>query len=292
MRTLQNQVNHTNCYQDSQVYLYISPLVTEFKVSSPFVSSGGVEVKRGKIKGFSAKSRMRLIKLLLSLEKPPVVMITLTYPEEWVKDPERWKRDIDTWFKRVERKFKDYWFVWKLEFQKRGAPHFHLLGSFGDDVVVDDELRAWVSRSWYEVVNSGDEKHLKAGTRVDVLDGKKKVKMYVCKYVSKEEPLKFGYVGRWWGKVGNVPSVVKLGVRLQYREAVLVRRILKRWLRSIRVKSSGRRLGYYYWLKKHFRSSFAVFVDWVTIIRLLKFIVGSCIEFLQVRPVVDYRLIL
>ena len=291
MSKLQNHLNNTNCYQDSQVYLYISPLVTEFKVSSRSVSSGRVQAKRGKIKGFSSKSRGRLIKLLMSLEKLPAVMVTLTYPEKWPEDPKRWKRDLEVWWKRVKRRFEDPNFIWKLEFQKRGAPHFHLLGSFGDGVEVNKELMEWVSKTWYEVVGSGDEKHLKAGTRVDVLDSKKKIRMYVCKYISKEEALKFGCVGRWWGKLGNVPSVVKLAVGLQYKEAVLVRRILKRWLRSIRLKS-GKRSRYYYWVKKHFRSPFSVFLDWVSVIKLLKFVIPYPIEFLQVRPLVDYRLIL
>jgi len=228
----------------------------------------------------------------MSLEKLPEVMVTLTYPEKWPEDPRRWKRDLEVWWKRVERAFPDANFIWKLEFQKRGAPHFHLLGSFGEGVGIDDNLKAWVSRSWYEVVNSGDEKHLKAGTRVDILDSNKKIKMYVCKYISKEEALKFGCVGRWWGKLGNVPSVVKLAVRLQYREAVLVRRILKRWLRSIRLKKSGKRSRYYYWLKKHFRSGFRVFLDWVTVIKLIKFIMPYPIELWQVRPVADYRVLL
>ena len=288
--------------QDSQAYLLISPLITCFKDCSCYrynPRSGG---KRGEIKGFSSASRRRLIRFLFSLEKPPEVMVTLTYPGEWEVDYHKWKRDLDVFFKRVARKFSDYWFVWKLEFQKRGAPHFHLLGSFGDDVVINQALKEWVSRVWYEIVGSGDEKHLKAGTNVEVLDSNKKVRAYVCKYISKEdmpkdENGKEVKVGRWWGKSGNIPARCVVSVQLEYDKWVMVRRLVKRWVKAKARQSLKKWLSlpswkrgafrgfkFWKWLKKYHRANWYIYIDMVTMVRLIKAVCGFVLEFVQVQP--------
>ena len=293
---------NSSYHEDSQAYLYISPLVTSFKWNARQNSknAGG---RRGEIKGFSSASRRRLINFLFSLEHPPEVMVTLTYPEKWEADYHKWKRDLDVFFKRVARKFPEYWFVWKLEFQKRGAPHFHLLGSFGKGVVVNQALKEWVSRAWYEVVNSGDEKHLLAGTNVEVLDSNKKVRAYVCKYVSKEDVPKAEdgkeiKVGRWWGKSGSVPAVVRIAIRLNYSEWVIVRRLVKKWVKAqarqnlerwlkLPLRKRGsifRGFKFWKWLKKFYRSNWYIYIDMVTMVRILKAVCGFVLEFIQIRP--------
>ncbi len=57
-------------------------------------------------------------------------MVTLTYPGEWqsvAHDGASVKRHMVLWRKRFQREWgepADY--IWKLEFQRRGAPHIHL----------------------------------------------------------------------------------------------------------------------------------------------------------------------
>ena len=53
--------------------------------------------------------------------------------------------------------------MWKLEFQERGAPHFHCFVGLPE---CEEELRAWLLRQWYEVVGSGDERHLFYGVDI------------------------------------------------------------------------------------------------------------------------------
>ena len=67
--------------------------------------------------------------------------------------------------------------VMVLEFQERGAPHFHLLYN---DVELDKKA---VSLAWYRIVDSGDEKHLKAGTSVEHLRNQHAAESYVSKYL-------------------------------------------------------------------------------------------------------------
>jgi len=233
--------------------------------------------KRGKITGFSSASRRRLLKTLFSLTEYPEHFITLTYPKEFPLDSRKWKRDIDTFEKALKRAFPRAWFVWKLEPQKRGAPHFHLLGSFRQTSLTYRALCEWLSYTWYRIVGSGDVKHLKAGTNIKLPDSKVAVRKYISKYTGKtftldDLPDCWGEPGRFWGIIGraNFPKRDALYLDLDFNEFVQVRRFLKRWLRSIarRIRKGKKRLLSYSNRVKN-SCSFFVFIDCGVILRFI-----------------------
>jgi hypothetical protein len=130
-----------------------------------------------------------------------MLFVTLTYPREWPGDWHRWKRDLEVFLRRVGRTFPHAGAVWKLEPQRRGAPHFHLVVCG-----VPHIGKTWLSRSWYEVVGSGDERHLRAGTQVEAVQSHRGVISYAAKYATKtaEAPEAWDAgVGRWWGTFGR-----------------------------------------------------------------------------------------
>lgn len=90
--------------------------------------SGGS--RRGSVLQFSKKSRLRLLELFNRLDwdyyTSPVVFITLTYGQRWPK-PEQAKKHLTAFLKRVRRAFPESAAVWRVEMQKRGAPHWHLM---------------------------------------------------------------------------------------------------------------------------------------------------------------------
>ena len=109
-------------------------------------------------------------------------MVTLTYPGDWeVVAPEGTsvKRHMVLWRKRFQREYGEpARYIWKLEFQRRGAPHIHLwmappmsLGRSGRG------FAQWLSETWAEVVDHPDAeqkaRHLLAGTAIDVRNGLK-----------------------------------------------------------------------------------------------------------------------
>lgn len=198
------------------------------KVSKPKFKTlcrkgGGI---RGKA-GFSVKSRRRLMQTLSRVKRSETpIFLTLTYPGQYSSDPKRWKRDLDCFWRRLVRRYPHASAIWKLEFQKRGAPHYHIF-VWG---VPYAYLRGFVAVNWFEVVGSGDIRHLQAGTRVEYLRSVRGTFYYAGKYISKSEAA-IEDVGRWWGVLGAefMPwgELIKRG--LNYSQAVELMRAMRRF---------------------------------------------------------------
>lgn len=204
--------------RDGLVY---GPYLTERRAPSLISARGGACTKlrrpfarprrqpphatRGKVREFTRRSRTRLQQTLCAMPVAHVgrglLFVTLTYPREWPGSWPVWKRHLDTMAKRLARKFGAFGAVWKLEPQRRGAPHFHLLV-----VGVPFIAKAWLSQAWYEVVRSRDPRHLAAGTQVQLARSHRGVVSYAAKYTAKYQALPESWqegVGRWWGVYGR-----------------------------------------------------------------------------------------
>jgi hypothetical protein len=201
--------------------------------------------KRGRVREFSSKSRLGLQLLAADLQavvKKPDLMITLTYPGQWRSATTDWscrcevsqgcsdvpcicdfspsgktcKKHLRAFRERLARYLKDcglsWWgALWFLEFQTRGAPHFHLLlFGFGFSLLELSNVQRWCSRSWSEIVNHSDpeqrRKHRLAGTRVERCRAEHfgYALKYAAKLEQKSVPLEFANIGRFWG-VWNTP---------------------------------------------------------------------------------------
>lgn len=167
---------------------------------------------KSEITEFSKRSRRNLAFVVSNTEVRFTRMITLTYPEEYPRDGKIVKRQLNSFLVWLRRKgIEEY--LWFLEFQKRGAPHFHILIS--GECKID---RMEVSTKWFNTVGSGDEKHYLAGTRIE--RGKKSggLHKYAIKYsqklYQKNVPPDYESVGRFWGCSGGVypqePYVIKV----------------------------------------------------------------------------------
>lgn len=190
---------------------------------------------RGDCKGFGSRSRSRLMRSLAKVRTEGMIsyFITLTYPSVWSDDWKVWKRDLKVWRDRLVR----HWpmvagGVWRVEFQKRGAPHFHLILWCSSEIPLEP-FKTWLSQSWYDVVASGDTKHLRAGTQVRRLDGRRAIRIYVSKYVAKvPDGLQPDGWGRNWGFFGkaNLNDEAYLEADVTDNEYVVLRRIIRRWV--------------------------------------------------------------
>jgi hypothetical protein len=172
--------------------------------------------KRGTVNTFSRQSRARAIQTLQSIDKKKIstriFFVTLTYPEVFPHLHSSCKKHLDTLSKRIARTFPESFFFWRMEYQKRGAPHFHLILFFPDSYITPDtalnSVRAWFSASWYEICNTGDPKHLLAGTNVSLMRSWKGISHYASKYFAKVDQTESkctlkDQAGRFWGIFGR-----------------------------------------------------------------------------------------
>ena len=146
-------------------------------------STGGV------ITEWSRRSRSAMCRTFAELDYTPLVesgrvpvMVTLTYPGDWeivAPDGASVKRHMVLWRKRFQREYGEpARYIWKMEFQRRGAPHIHLWmappispGRSGRG------FAQWLSETWAQVVDHPDleqkARHRLAGTAIDVRNGLK-----------------------------------------------------------------------------------------------------------------------
>lgn len=187
--------------------------------------------RRGKVKGFSRSSKLRLLRKVSKVRTDaPAVFATLTYPASY-PDVQTAKRHLNAIGKRLLR-LGQYGFFWRFEYQRRGAPHFHLI-VYGVKHV--HRFRRWLAQAWYEVCGSGQVEHLSAGTQADWVRTHRGVMHYAAKYLSKT-----GGKQKWDSETGEV-SIVDDG-----RQWGIVGRQHIPWAEMVRViisTQAGYRLG-------------------------------------------------
>lgn len=200
--------------------------------------------RRGKIVGFSRAARRRLTDRLMRVPWADIVqpdkhakearayLVTLTYPKEFPQSPGVYKAHLDNFHRALSYvKQNRYGAIWRLELQKRGAPHYHILLTF-DSPVDRHRLSVWVKRTWYRVVGSGDVKHRAWGSDVRPLytpaGARFALMRYLIKYLGK--PVTEGTeIGRCWGEWGTLATVVRCAVVFATYESWVefVRRVRK-----------------------------------------------------------------
>lgn len=196
--------------------------------------------KRGMISDFSHNSRKRLMQFCSSLNIEKIGLpdfVTVTYPSEWPEESTEWKKHLQIFFKRLDREFPGCALIWRLEPQKRGAPHFHM-AVWGAGRIMTSEGKQWLSRQWFEVVGSGDEKHLRAGTSVEPVETWEKWISYVSKYMAKvgdkSRKQVFDYdVGRYWGVRNKKRLQVDIEIlEVSVEKFIRIRRVLKKMMNA------------------------------------------------------------
>lgn len=168
--------------------------------------------KRGEVTQFSAGACARMRRYLRTSLSSYTFFVTLTYPAFYPSDGRTVKNHLRRFCQEVFRRRKRLGFFtkndsifWFLEFQARGAPHFHLFTTMAIE-------KDWLSSTWFRIVNSDDDKHLRAGTQIQAIRaGRGGVCAYAAKYAAKsnqkEVPKEYLNVGRFWGICGRRGTV-------------------------------------------------------------------------------------
>jgi hypothetical protein len=228
---------------------------------------------RGEVQQFSRKSRHRLLTFVNSIDRRVVAaervwFVTLTYPRRWPGNWQVWKDQLDAFVKRLQRRWGRLGVVWKLEPQKRGAPHFHLLVYVSPEMAWGmtqtgrafrrgrmvtmwqggqlSAFRKWASRAWFLTVGSGDRRHLKAGANTEPMCSWRQCVAYAGKYLGKDcvfcdaatgEVLP---AGRFWG-IRNREAWPIEEVTTDVGEEVFikVRRTLRKYIERVERRPAG-----------------------------------------------------
>lgn len=162
-------------------------------------SGGG---HRGIVTEFSSQSRLRMLRKLARIAPKRVVFITLTYPQRWAS-PQRAKQHLRALLERIRRRFPQSSAFWRLEFQERGAPHFHLL-FFELPFLPFAELRRW----WADIINAYVDDTLPR-VRIEKINSRRGAFYYCAKYTAKLADQSgssaffildtYLHAGRFWG---------------------------------------------------------------------------------------------
>lgn len=190
------------------VEVYRSDLVVLRKGWAP----PGARETRSEIKTFSKASRQRLAFVASNTDIRFTSMLTLTYPREFPNDGKDVKRNLNTFLTYLKRRVDGLDYLWFLEFQRRGAPHIHLLLR---GMRVSKVNQAWVSNTWYRICATGDVRHLAAGTRLERVRKPDGARRYALKYAYKMKqkvvPENYRNVGRFWGHSRSVkPTLTRV----------------------------------------------------------------------------------
>jgi hypothetical protein len=214
--------------------------------------------------------------------------LTLTYPGIWSPDPKQWKRNLDNVRAAVARHWGKTEWVWKLEPQRRGAPHFHLLAYLPESITKDlkpfknrknckrwrgsklTEFRKWCDDTWYRIVGSGDERHRRAGVQVQIASAAAAAR-YAGKYIGKEcqfvdpETGEILSPGRFWGRKNRgILPVKEHSTMTTWKAAMRIARQARRYTQH---KQKERRINTRF--HEHNHATFKYLIPWDVVRQIL-----------------------
>lgn len=230
---------------------------------------------RGRVTSWSQRSRSKMTERLNSLDYTPMVsrgapaLLTVTYPGEWLAvapNSATCTKHVRALMHRYRRAWGESMIaVWKREFQRRGAPHYHFLMVPPTGVSKDGRpFRQWLADEWVAIVGAQScggrppewgepadccerHRHLAAHQHekvVDVAEGARyadprRVGVYFAKHgayrakdYQNEAPAEWledpsEGVGRFWGVWGLKPAVAAVVVDPDVSK--VLRRVARRW---------------------------------------------------------------
>lgn len=206
-------------------------------------------VTRGTVQMFSAKSASRLTRMARNAFPALVSQFCLTYHEA-NPDGATAKKHLDAWLKALRRAVPGVGYMWILEFQTRGVPHFHvwLTAPFSE------ALWKRLGAAWNRIAEPSSPEHLWWHTEERRGPGGKLQRSfmawemngagYLRKYMSKEAqkcvPDGFGWCGRFWGCTrGLVPEPATVEAEDLTAPVQDVTRTVSKWVEARRRRGAA-----------------------------------------------------
>jgi hypothetical protein len=220
--------------------------------------------RRKQVTEFSRSSRLRLLQKMATIKLEggsKVIFVTLTYGTLF-PTPKTAKRHLDSFLKRLLRRFPHASAIWRFEFQKRGAPHFHLMFFHLPYLNKRTLKRIWGDVIGKEFWDYSNDVPCRPFTRIEMLYGYRHAAAYMSKYVAKgvsdsgfnftsylteggyflhpETDYCDGTIGRWWGVFNK--QCLPIAHIETIQELFFQRKTFYDFMRAIR-RSAKRRIG-------------------------------------------------
>ncbi|MBA7533511.1 hypothetical protein ES705_25751 [subsurface metagenome] len=191
---------------------------------------------RGNIQEFSKKSRFRLFHLMSKIDNKLLtepLFITLTYHHGHHRVHSNTKGQLHHFLVRLRQLSPHVEYIWRIELQKRGAPHYHLIifPSILDKPNNKINFSIMVSKIWHSIADPDSRAHKEYGCKIKVINSYREACAYISKYVGKYNPNEDSVkVGRHWGNSRNLPFRISSHVTTNRSGAKELIEILRRWL--------------------------------------------------------------
>jgi len=267
---------------------YNNPELYEKRLYAGKVDPGIYKItpKRGKIRGVSKKSSIRLRKRAARIEDLSL-WVDFTFSDDVLENKSITERANFSYYcmKRIIKYAKEkfgLYLIWKRENKNRRSgknvgeimPHFHVLSGG----LSEKQNKIWESiclqllRKWVSITGTSNENaltvalHKKSYRRIE---NPKHAMCYISKYFAKDEPIEIPEgesIGRCWGISSNCPDVAPYVVSLTQKESFKVIRHL------INKKKLNSKKGRF--LKRQLQNGYSTFLfeDETDIGRYLNFI--------------------
>lgn len=196
------------------------------------------DTRRGAIDiSFDGKKRKRMLDCLNQWRMPMrnMIFLHLTYPGEYPLNWQVWKTDLKRFKALLLHKWPDAQGMWKLELQRRGAPHYHMIIDLGETADLR-RVRAWVDAAWARIAHMNDEFQGKYACRVEWVSSIRHAQNYVAKYMNKPNYAPVDddgeiktladlgeTIGRQWGKIGKLDCSFSDEIPMSRKASTFVR---------------------------------------------------------------------
>lgn len=211
-----------------------------------------VRGKRGKIKALSPDARRRFKLHLRNIREGSLnLFVTLTYGADYPVDGTIVKQHLKSMRQWLLKQGVAQG-VWFLEFQKRGAPHFHFFVQGNHTLTSAKVANAWARRLKKYLPDSNARDKLISVHRGNVKNGRPCVEFvrkpnalsyygtkYATKAHQKEVPDNYQNVGRFWGYWGDAKPEVQTIVGRGYESVMRLRYLLKDWRYRWKMQRDG-----------------------------------------------------
>jgi hypothetical protein len=184
----------------------------DLHVSIPMDTPDGGKKEGSSIKVFSRPSRKHLQDTMLGVSWAEVQQtyslwwVALTYPADFPHDGRECKADFDRFFRNLERLTGAACpAIWKREFQKRGAPHYHLVLAMPKGISVAD-ARGLIKWIWCTQVGTPSAVERQAATQCEPVRNVQRLSTYCANYLAKDDQ---NEVPKTWSRVVRQKTIVR-----------------------------------------------------------------------------------